>query len=79
MTEFHNKLHPGRLFYEIPQFCLLDLNPSFVSFRHWEAIKKWDEAIQLTPDNSPLYEMKSQVYSLLSFTTNLISQQNNLE
>lgn len=31
-------------------------------FRHWEAIKKWDEAIQLTPDDSPLYEMKSQVY-----------------
>lgn len=29
--------------------------------RHWEAIKKWDEAIQLTPDNPQLYEMKSQV------------------
>lgn len=33
-----------------------------VFFRHWEAIKKWDEAIQLTPDNPLLYEMKSQVY-----------------
>ncbi|XP_056146976.1 tetratricopeptide repeat protein 33 isoform X1 [Lampris incognitus] len=29
--------------------------------RHWEAIKKWDEAIQLTPDNAVLYEMKSQL------------------
>ncbi|XP_013994750.1 tetratricopeptide repeat protein 33 isoform X4 [Salmo salar] len=28
--------------------------------RHWEAIKRWDEAIQLTPDNPLLYEMKSQ-------------------
>ncbi|XP_041826885.1 tetratricopeptide repeat protein 33 isoform X2 [Melanotaenia boesemani] len=33
--------------------------------RHWEAIKKWDEAIQLTPDNPLLYEMKSQVLSIL--------------
>ncbi|XP_015257617.1 PREDICTED: tetratricopeptide repeat protein 33 [Cyprinodon variegatus] len=33
--------------------------------RHWEAIKKWDEAIQLTPDNSLLYEMKSQVLTIL--------------
>lgn len=32
------------------------------SRRHWEAIKKWDEAIQLTPDNPALYEMKSQVH-----------------
>ena len=32
-----------------------------VLFRHKEAIKKWDEAIQLTPDNPDLYEMKSQV------------------
>ncbi|XP_016299000.1 tetratricopeptide repeat protein 33-like isoform X1 [Sinocyclocheilus anshuiensis] len=29
--------------------------------RNWEALKKWDEAIQLTPDNAVLYEMKSQV------------------
>ncbi|KAM9331010.1 tetratricopeptide repeat protein 33 [Gastrophryne carolinensis] len=28
--------------------------------RHWEAIKKWDEGIQFTPDDSTLYEMKSQ-------------------
>lgn len=34
-----------------------------VSFRHWEAIKKWDEAIHLTPDNPVLYEMKSQVWA----------------
>lgn len=33
--------------------------------RHWEAIKKWDEAIQLTPDNPLLYEMKSQVLTTL--------------
>ncbi|XP_008290953.1 tetratricopeptide repeat protein 33 isoform X1 [Stegastes partitus] len=33
--------------------------------RHWEAIKKWDEAIQLTPDNPELYEMKSQVLTIL--------------
>lgn len=29
--------------------------------RYWEAIKYWDEAIQLTPDTAALYEMKSQV------------------
>ncbi|KAM6984657.1 tetratricopeptide repeat protein 33 [Aplochiton taeniatus] len=33
--------------------------------RHWEAVKKWDEAIQLTPDDPLLYEMKSQVLTLL--------------
>ncbi|KAJ3605321.1 hypothetical protein NHX12_027370 [Muraenolepis orangiensis] len=33
--------------------------------RNWEAIKKWDEAIQLTPENPLLYEMKSQVLSVL--------------
>uniref|UniRef100_UPI0037E91CC4 tetratricopeptide repeat protein 33 n=1 Tax=Semicossyphus pulcher TaxID=241346 RepID=UPI0037E91CC4 len=33
--------------------------------RHWEAIKKWDDAIQLTPDNPELYEMKSQVLTIL--------------
>lgn len=33
--------------------------------RHWEAIKKWDEAIQLTPENPVLYEMKSQVLTIL--------------
>ncbi|KAG7241236.1 hypothetical protein INR49_025979 [Caranx melampygus] len=33
--------------------------------RHWEAVKKWDEAIQLTPDNPELYEMKSQVLTIL--------------
>ncbi|KAM4528034.1 tetratricopeptide repeat protein 33 isoform 1-T2 [Odontesthes bonariensis] len=33
--------------------------------RHWEAIKKWDEAIQLTPDDPLLYEMKSQVLTIL--------------
>ncbi|KAF4113188.1 tetratricopeptide repeat protein 33 [Onychostoma macrolepis] len=29
--------------------------------RNWEALKRWDEAIQLTPDDAVLYEMKSQV------------------
>ena len=29
--------------------------------RYWEAIKYWDEAIQLTPHVAALYEMKSQV------------------
>ena len=31
------------------------------SERYWEAIKYWDEAIQLTPHVAALYEMKSQV------------------
>lgn len=29
--------------------------------RYWEAIKHWDEAIQLTPNTAVLHEMKSQV------------------
>ncbi|XP_019387540.1 PREDICTED: tetratricopeptide repeat protein 33 [Crocodylus porosus] len=29
--------------------------------RYWEAIHKWDEALQLTPEDATLYEMKSQV------------------
>ncbi|KAM9338327.1 tetratricopeptide repeat protein 33 [Symphorus nematophorus] len=33
--------------------------------RHWEAVKKWDEALHLTPDNAVLYEMKSQVLTIL--------------
>ncbi|KAM9735703.1 tetratricopeptide repeat protein 33 isoform 1-T3 [Menidia menidia] len=33
--------------------------------RHWEAIKKWDEALELTPDDPLLYEMKSQVLTIL--------------
>ncbi|XP_032874398.1 tetratricopeptide repeat protein 33 isoform X2 [Amblyraja radiata] len=28
--------------------------------RYWEAIGRWDEAIQLTPDCAALYEMKAQ-------------------
>ncbi|XP_071991568.1 tetratricopeptide repeat protein 33 isoform X2 [Engystomops pustulosus] len=28
--------------------------------RHWEAIKKWDEGINLTPEIAALYEMKAQ-------------------
>lgn len=31
--------------------------------RYWEAIKYWEEAIQLTPGCAALYEMKSQVCS----------------
>lgn len=30
------------------------------SERYWEAIKKWDEAIHLTPNDEKLYEMKAQ-------------------
>lgn len=30
--------------------------------RYWEAIKYWDEAIQLTPKVAALHEMKSQVH-----------------
>ncbi|XP_066505621.1 tetratricopeptide repeat protein 33 [Hoplias malabaricus] len=33
--------------------------------RHWEALRKWDEALQLTPEEAVLYEMKSQVLILL--------------
>ncbi|ELW53463.1 Tetratricopeptide repeat protein 33 [Tupaia chinensis] len=34
-----------------------DLN----NYRYREAIQKWDEALQLTPNDATLYEMKSQV------------------
>jgi tetratricopeptide (TPR) repeat protein len=34
--------------------------------RYWEAIQRWDEAIQLTPGNAVLYELKSQVAEELS-------------
>lgn len=34
---------------------------SFLLHRYWEAIKKWDEALQLTPGKSSIYEMKAQV------------------
>lgn len=30
-------------------------------YRYWEAVKHWDEAIQLTPTSAVLHEMKSQV------------------
>uniref|UniRef100_W5MZI8 Protein kinase, AMP-activated, alpha 1 catalytic subunit n=1 Tax=Lepisosteus oculatus TaxID=7918 RepID=W5MZI8_LEPOC len=33
--------------------------------RHWEAIRRWEEAIQLTPEDACLYEMKSQVLTFL--------------
>ncbi|KAK9974651.1 hypothetical protein ABG768_022730 [Culter alburnus] len=29
--------------------------------RNWEALKRWDDALQLTPDDAVLYEMKSQL------------------
>ena len=37
--------------------------------RYWESIKKWNEAIQLTPDHDVLHEMKAQVplIKLLTF------------
>ncbi|NXI43806.1 TTC33 protein, partial [Galbula dea] len=31
------------------------------NYRYREAIHKWDEALQLTPEDATLYEMKSQV------------------
>ncbi|XP_048384189.1 tetratricopeptide repeat protein 33 isoform X2 [Stegostoma tigrinum] len=34
--------------------------------RYWEAIGRWDEAIQLTPDSAALYEMKAQVLMILN-------------
>ncbi|XP_064336365.1 tetratricopeptide repeat protein 33 isoform X1 [Camelus dromedarius] len=33
----------------------------WISLRYREAIQKWDEALQLTPNDATLYEMKSQV------------------
>lgn len=35
---------------------------NLVFFRYSEAVRKWDEAIQLTPEEAALYEMKSQVW-----------------
>ena len=32
--------------------------------RYWEAIKKWDEALLLTPNDSKMLEMKAQVKRL---------------
>ncbi|XP_067838465.1 tetratricopeptide repeat protein 33 isoform X2 [Heptranchias perlo] len=34
--------------------------------RYWEAIGRWDEAIQLMPDSAVLYEMKAQVLMILN-------------
>jgi tetratricopeptide (TPR) repeat protein len=34
--------------------------------RYWEAIQRWDEAIQLTPGNAVLYELKSQALLILN-------------
>ena len=49
-------------------------------FRYWEAIKKWDEALQLTPLDETLYEMKAQVqfytYKSLQSITSSHSQYN---
>ncbi|XP_043925692.1 tetratricopeptide repeat protein 33 [Protopterus annectens] len=36
------------------------------SGRHQEAVGRWDEAIQLTPEDAALYEMKAQVLMLLN-------------
>lgn len=32
--------------------------------RYWEAIKYWDEALQLTPNSAVLQEMKAQVLEI---------------
>ena len=29
--------------------------------RYWEAVSKWNEAIEINPESAVLYEMKSQV------------------
>jgi tetratricopeptide (TPR) repeat protein len=34
--------------------------------RFWEAIKKWDSALQLTPDKAVLHELKAQAYTQLN-------------
>ena len=34
--------------------------------RFWEAIKKWDAALQLTPDKAVLHELKAQAYTQLN-------------
>ena len=34
---------------------------SMLCARYWEAIKKWDEALLLTPDDGKMLEMKAQV------------------
>uniref|UniRef100_UPI00398EE4A0 tetratricopeptide repeat protein 33 n=1 Tax=Pristiophorus japonicus TaxID=55135 RepID=UPI00398EE4A0 len=34
--------------------------------RYWEAIGRWDEAIQLKPDCAALYEMKAQVLMIVN-------------
>jgi len=33
--------------------------------RYWEALKKWDGALELTPDEAVIYEMKAQAYLAL--------------
>ena len=33
--------------------------------RYWEALHKWDEALQLTPNDETLHEMRAQVRSIL--------------
>ncbi|XP_033636861.1 tetratricopeptide repeat protein 33-like [Asterias rubens] len=33
--------------------------------RYWEAIKKWDEALQLTPENEHILDMKAQALLIL--------------
>ena len=35
------------------------------SERFWEAIQKWDDALQLTPNSAVLYELKAQVRECL--------------
>lgn len=40
--------------------------------RNWEALKKWDEAIQLTPEDALLYEMKSQVKTESHFSSQTV-------
>jgi len=43
--------------------------------RFWEALHKWDEALQLTPSDEKLHEMRAQVKSYINLETlNFLSQ-----
>ncbi|KAI4872421.1 hypothetical protein NFI96_017753, partial [Prochilodus magdalenae] len=50
---------------KLPHNATLIYVCDYVQLPHWEAVKKWDEAIQLTPEEAPLYEMKAQVLTVI--------------
>ena len=47
---------------DVQEFALQWIIQFLFSLRYWEAIKKWDEAIQFTPADETLLEMKAQVH-----------------